>query len=158
MTFISTTRDVARKLMFLFRLVPSFALGNGLVNVVFTDFFGTLDGEEYTVWSPKMAGNACIYLAVEAVGFFVLTLVMEYLIRRPWYSNFVLWVQGRGRAAAALPYVPQEEKDGDVVKEEERVVQDSQDVVVLRDMKKVYPGGKAAVRGLSLGGCEAVAT
>lgn len=34
-TFIPTTREVARALVYVFRLVPAYALGNGLVNLVF---------------------------------------------------------------------------------------------------------------------------
>lgn len=49
MSFISTTRSVARKIVYALRVLPPFALGNGLINVVFVDFFGQLDGKKYTV-------------------------------------------------------------------------------------------------------------
>eukprot|EP00952_Eustigmatos_sp_NYUAD-ZCMA_P013294 52821-Eustigmatos_ZCMA.PRE.1 len=49
--------------------------------------------------------------------------------------------------------VPDDDKDVDVLKEEQRVKNshDGQDVVVLKGLHKIYPGGKAAVQALSLG-------
>ena len=124
MTFIDSTRNVAKKLVYLFKLVPSFALGDGLLNVVFTDFFGQLDGKTYTVYSNEISGCSMIYMAIETVVFFALTLLLEWLIRRP---TFLSMLQG-----AALPSVPDSEKDMDVLKEEARLEKTSDEVVVIK--------------------------
>lgn len=146
MSFIPTTRDVARKVVYFLRLFPAYALGNGLVNVVFVDFFGQLDSTKYSVWDMKISGYSIAYMAVETVVYMMLTLLLEYLSRRRTIANFIAHPN-------SLPAISQADKDADVLKEEQRVSNPTSldDVVILKDMKKIYPGGKVAVRGLSLG-------
>ena len=149
MTFISTTRAVALKLVYVFRLVPAYAVGNGLLNVVFTDYFSLLDNKQYTPFSMRISGYSIVYMSVEVVGFLALTLLLEYLIRRPTVAKLM----GGGPLSAA---VEGGVKDEDVAKEEARVHQQGhgeaeEDVVLIKDMTKVYKGGKFAVRGVSLG-------
>ena len=155
MTFIPTTREVAWKLVYVFRLVPAYAVGNGLLNVVFVDMFSMLDNKQYTPYSKKIAGWSIIYMSMETVGFMVLTLLLEYLIRRPTVAKLL------GGAPLSAAMDTSVEKDADVLKEEARVHLETaaaadagekeEDVVIIKDMTKVYPGGKFAVRGISLG-------
>jgi len=155
MTFISTTRDVAWKLVYVFRLVPAYAVGNGLLNVVFADLFSMLDDNQYTPYSKKIAGWSIIYMSVETLGFMVLTLLLEYLIRRPTMAKLL------GGAPLSATTEAIKDKDPDVLKEEARVhleataatnaMNKEEDVVIIKDMTKVYPDGKFAVRGISLG-------
>jgi ABC-type multidrug transport system ATPase subunit len=153
MTFIPTTRDVALKLVYLFRLAPPFAAGNGLLNVVFTDFFSSLDQKQYTPYSLNIAGYSMIYMSVETVVYFVLVLCVEYLIRRPTVSKLL---EGGSSSMAAKDCSG---KDEAVLEEEDRVRREATmdtmkaggDVVVIKDMTKTYRGGKLAVRGMSLG-------
>jgi ABC-type multidrug transport system ATPase subunit len=155
MTFIPTTRDVALKLVYVFRLVPAYAVGNGMLNVVFVDTFSKLDKKQYTPYSKKIAGWSIIYMSVETLAFMVLTLLLEYLIRRPTVAKLL------GGAPLSAAMDASAEKDPDVLKEEARVHLETaaaaegrekeEDVVIIKDMTKVYPGGKFAVRGISLG-------
>jgi ABC-type multidrug transport system ATPase subunit len=153
MTFIPITRDVALKLVYLFRLAPPFAAGNGLLNVVFTDFFSSLDQKQYTPYSLNIAGYSMIYMSVETVVYFVLVLCVEYLIRRPTVSKLL---EGGSSSMAAKDCSG---KDEAVLEEEDRVRREATmdtmkaggDVVVIKDMTKTYRGGKLAVRGMSLG-------
>lgn len=101
----------------------------------------------FQVWSWSITGYSIAYMAVETVVFFLLTLLLEYLSRRRTIANLIA-------RPGSLPPVSLADKDDDVIKEEQRVNESGcDDVVVLKDMKKIYPGGKVAVRGISLGEC-----
>jgi ATP-binding cassette, subfamily A (ABC1), member 3 len=146
MSFIPTTREAAKVLVWVFRLVPAFSTSNALINVVFKDFQSLIDRKDYSAFDLPIAGYGILYMACEAVVFFAFTLLLEYLIRRPAVAKLL--------GGAPLSAAPEKgEKDEDVAREEARVAsgEAAADAVVLKEMTKVYKGGKFAVRGISLG-------
>jgi ABC-type multidrug transport system fused ATPase/permease subunit len=147
LSFIPTTRKVSKILPWIFRLVPSYAMSSSLINVVFIDLASLNDGKDYSVWDLPIAGYGVLYMAIETVVFFGLTLLLEYLIRRPAVAKLL------GGAPLSAAADKNAVKDEDVGKEEARVAagEAEADAVVLKDMTKVYKGGKFAVRGISLG-------
>ena len=86
-------------------------------------------------------------MGVEAVAFFLGTLLLEYMIRRPALAKLL-----GGAPLSAAPEAGAV-RDEDVRKEEARVADGAADAdaVLLKAMTKTYKGGKRAVRGVSLG-------
>lgn len=70
-------QDVGNGIAGLARLIPQFALGNGLMNMSFLPILGFLDDTVYTPLDTKITGNSLVYMAVCGVVYFVLLLVLE---------------------------------------------------------------------------------
>ena len=86
-------------------------------------------------------------MGIEAVAFFLATLLLEYMIRRPALAKLL-----GGAPLSAAPEAGAV-RDEDVRKEEARVADGAADAdaVLLKGMTKTYKGRKRAVRGVSLG-------
>jgi ABC-type Na+ transport system ATPase subunit NatA len=171
------TRDIYLSyLRFIFLLLPPFALADGLQSLALKFFFSTLElsgRQEYGVWDLSITGYPLLYLGVESVAYIALVIFIEY------QASARYELCGTGRADAKLyghlptadaetdveresGYVvwpndrPEEDeanKDADVRAEEALVRSGGRDGdnVVLKNIKKTYPGGKRAVRGVSVG-------
>lgn len=137
-----TTRNIAKIIIPILRVFPSFSLANSMMNIVFLDVLSMMNNKKYTIYSWDIAGGGMVYMGVGSVLFFIVTLLIEYLIRRPGVSKVL------GPNTAALH---QGQVDEDVAKEAARINKGCDDVVKIKDMTKVYKGGKMAVRGISLG-------
>lgn len=59
------------------RLIPQFALGNGLMNMSFMPILGFIKNTVYTPLDPNITGNSLVYMAICGVVYFVLLLVLE---------------------------------------------------------------------------------
>lgn len=139
-------------LRYLFALFPPFALGDALQNLTLRDSLSFVElkgGEMYSVHDWKISGLNITFLAWECVVYIGLTILFEYLKTIPRFQGAVSTIR-----ASDLPPANDSVKDEDVLAEEKRVLlpETAQNSTILvKDLKKMYPGGKYAVRGVSLG-------
>ena len=135
---------------YLFNIFPPFALGEALNNLSLIDTWSIDElsgGQTYSVTDLNIAGLNLIFLGFESVLYISIAILVEYLSTRPslqvfFNVNFLPSVDTSGL------------RDEDVRAEEERVksgAADASSTILVNDFKKVYPGGKYAVKGVSLG-------
>ncbi|XP_054548976.1 phospholipid-transporting ATPase ABCA7 isoform X1 [Talpa occidentalis] len=139
-------QEVSRILKQVFLIFPHFCLGRGLIDMVrnqaMADAFERLGDRPFQ--SPlrwEVVGKNLLAMMVQGPLFLLFTLLLQH--------NNCLLPQSKLRQ---LP--PLEEEDEDVAHERERVIQGATqgDVLVLRDLTKVYRGQKTpAVNRLCLG-------
>ena len=133
---------------YIFALFPPFALGDGLQSLALIQFLSFLElpgGEVYKPLDWNITGMNLTFLAWESVVYLTATILYEYFSEMPS-------LQGRCRSLV-LPPVDSTLKDDDVLAEEEWVASGAANdcSIVVKDFKKIYPGGKYAVKGMSLG-------
>ena len=127
-----------------------------------------------SAFDARVTGLGLAYMCVEAVMYLVLAIVFDVALRNPRVRQFLDGdgIAGAaasagasaGAGASASPGVQaaaapaEEEVDSDVAAEARRVAAQTasgeaprDDIVLLDTLRKVYRGGKAAVRGLSFG-------
>ncbi|RNF09836.1 ABC1 transporter [Trypanosoma conorhini] len=148
LSLIDTTWGLSDGLRWPFRLMPTYAVGEGIINLL------TLKQRQQvkptlTAWSMEAAGWASLYMACEFPIFFVFMLVMDH-------PRFRLRMQKRSYHPDARS-VPEAHEDSDVEDEREYInnqvsrselVGDAVDVINLR---KVYGNGKVAVKDITFG-------
>jgi ATP-binding cassette subfamily A (ABC1) protein 3 len=139
-----------RVVRYVLALIPPYALADGLHSLCYIDIWSSFElggGLSYKPSDWRIAGLPLAYLAAESVFFLVLVIAIEYVRLIPSVSSYF-------NSAATLP-VDNTPKDEDVVAEELAVAAEDPNTtshrVLIKDCKKMYPGGKYAVRGVSLG-------
>mmetsp|Transcript_30098 Transcript_30098/g.30579 ORF Transcript_30098/g.30579 Transcript_30098/m.30579 type:complete len:1840 (-) Transcript_30098:237-5756(-) len=143
---IESTRDAYKSLRYLFMLCPPFAFGEGLFNMAYIDLFSQLDlgfGKSYKPSDLGIAGLNMIFLIWTSFVYLALVILIEYGIAMP--SIQAKFVNRKIPTDNTI-------RDEDVLEEEKRIKDHSADdsTIVINDVKKVYPGGKYAVRGVSV--------
>ena len=133
---------------YIFALFPPFALGDGLQNMALIQSLSFRElpgGQLYKPLDWNITGLNLTFLAWETVVYLGLTILYEYMSEIPS-------LQG-GCISQTLPPVDENLKDDDVLAEEQRLASGTADgeSIVVKDFKKIYPGGKYAVKGVSLG-------
>lgn len=137
---------------YLFALFPPFALGDVFQNLTLIDFLSILELEGDQKYKPtdwEISGLDIAFLAWESVIYIGIVIGYEYLSTIPSFQAFISTIK-----ASSLPPVNTAVKDEDVLEEELRVHDPeyaAQSTVLVKDIKKMYPGGKYAVKGVSLG-------
>ncbi|EGZ19833.1 ABC transporter lipid export ABCA family [Phytophthora sojae] len=144
---IESTKDVNAVLVFFWRFSPLFNLGYGLLNLVLNELTTIRESDETksSPFSTDLMGWEMIYLFVTAILYGLLAVGIDYAMTFPKVKD---WMSGSDNVVDE-PY----EEDVDVVKEAERVANGEADgdIVKLAGLRKVYRGGKVAVRNLSFG-------
>jgi ATP-binding cassette subfamily A (ABC1) protein 1 len=144
---IESTKDVNSVLVFIWRLSPLFNLGSGLLNLVLNELTSILesDKEKKSPFSTDIMGWEMIFLVLTTVLFSAVAVGIDYALTFPRVKNLL----SRNGDSKDEAY----DEDIDVAKEAERVASGGadSDVVKLQGLRKVYKGGKAAVRNLSFG-------
>ena len=169
MHMIESTYELNQTLMNFYRLFPTFCFGHGLLNIN-SNFFLTpmelsrtdpdaeWDGKLLDAGDDVIAGKDMNWLLVEAFAFTFLAIIIEYVNATPMLFTWItqcIW---------KTPPVAEFEEDSDVKAEEDRVrlnangmrsgapsLGNSEDAIMVDKLTKVYPGGKFAVKGLSIG-------
>jgi len=164
--FLSQLADACRaetSLRYIFRLLPSFSFGWNLVILAFLTqlplidascdvFNGITRGADaylpYNAMELKSGGTSLVFLAVEGLVYFLGVIAIEYVRSKP---NLLMYFR-RDPIVTDAPIV----EDEDVAAEAARVAAQAasgniSDVVLLERLRKVYTGGKVAVRGISYG-------
>lgn len=160
MSFIQSTCEADKTLRFFYRLLPGFALGNGLLQLSFLSSLPLLESicegnpsfaseKSYNAWDVEAAGYNILYLGILTVVYLALAILIDVYRNNPSAQNCF-------RAMSSALGEPPVDTDDDVKRERERIQSASEedlrdDVVVLNRLSKVYPGGKKAVQGLSFG-------
>ena len=158
---INSTQSLAVDLRYIFRLFPAFCLGDGLMQLALCDNgreCPSIGREGYdfdqtvSPLSWNIVGGNLVFMGVEAVVYFLLTLLVEYSLTFPSFLSFLQRVEDTGfDKEKELPT-----EDTDVLAERRRVEEGGadDDVVKLHEMRKVYNskvGPKVAVQSLSFG-------
>jgi len=152
MDIIPSTKDVNDDLKFVYRLVPSFAFGESVINLMTRDsviVFGS--AKKPTDW--VIVGRPSVYLVCEFIAYFASLLIIEYILATPsLYSMCFRPIHVED---------PPKEEDIDVIAEKKRIQAGekiskdaNEDMVVLKGLRKVYPGQdgpKVAVKDLWFG-------
>ncbi|KAL3659652.1 hypothetical protein V7S43_015327 [Phytophthora oleae] len=141
---VESTSDANSVLKFLWRFSPLFNLGNGLMSMVTNDVDSVQYSEDGTTspFSGDVMGWELLYLALTAIGFSGLTLYIDYS------KTFARTKDDTNDSVGE-----NQEIDEDVQKEADRLARGDADgdAVKLVGLRKIYPGGKVAVRNLSFG-------
>ena len=146
MSIIPATKKINRSLMFLYRLFPTFCLGHGLLFVGLKKVLkATGLSQTIDVWGDDFAKWDVVFLAIEAVAYAWGAIGIDYALTVSSVRSLLFGTKIREEVVLEL--------EEDVLTENERVRSGGADgdLVVIRDVKHKYPGGKVAVKGLSLG-------
>ena len=143
------------------RFTPPFCLGNGLFRAINIFLYLFLDGDlEASAWSEPILLYDVIFLAWQGVIYLWLAMQIDRFYTNPhavaMWKKFVsvislrfLWNQSDQsdyEITVALP------EDSDVIREQERVLSGdaNEDLIIVKQLTKVYDTGKVAVNNLNL--------
>lgn len=150
--------DVANAIAWFLRWNPSFCLGKALFNAINIDTFVLiLKDEGLNAWSPAVLRTEVYCLAFQSVVYILLAIQID-----KWSSNphvMALWRNFRALSWVWRDSTPMKvvtvplANDDDVVAEQELVLSGevSNDLILIKQLTKVYDNGKVAVNNLSLG-------
>ncbi|XP_060186206.1 ABC transporter A family member 1 isoform X3 [Lycium barbarum] len=161
MGFINSTTHLNSLLKNFFRLSPGFCFADGLASLALLRQ-GMKNGSRDDVLDWNVTGASILYLAAEAIVYFLLTLGLEFLPQQKRsLSRFHEWWKNLGKSRRTTSFGSSEpllrassgdatselDEDVDVKAERDRVLSGSTDnaVIYLRNLRKVYPGGKSQV-------------
>jgi len=158
MQIIEDTRDINQTLIMFYRLIPGFCFGHGLLAInaapIITWSYNPDAIKSLPPLDAKIAGDDINYLLAEAFGYTLLAIIIEYVNATPMLFSWIT------QCIYRTPPVAEFEEDSDVREEEERVAtaaasmrsgESCEDAIMVDGLTKVYPGGKFAVKGLSIG-------
>lgn len=145
LTTIPKTTSISLQLRYLFRLFPSFCLGDSIGQLALCTGGNQCpsinsDGYDFTTlqspWSWDILGGNITFLAVEIVVYFTLVLLFEFGLTFPKLLSWLYLVQDPGIDTTEL-----EGDDEDVKAERQRIAsgQGDRDVIRLVELRKVYP-------------------
>ena len=154
---LESTCRIERGLRYVFPLLPTYGFGANLLTVSFLDqlhlILATCD--KLTNQKPitsaldtKATGFFLLYFFVESVAFLGILLTVEHINAKPALRQYFF-------PDKQVPFEVQPE-DEDVVAESARIeaavrTNTVTDAITIHDLRKVYAGGKTAVRKLSYG-------
>lgn len=134
------------------RFLPTFCFGKGLLFAFNISSFEYIYGKELTVFDPEIMLIEVIFLAIDAVLYLGLAILLDVLSSNPEAMLCLQHVlcttkSSESSAVAAIP------DDDDVLAEQQRILngEANDDVIVMSELTKIYPNGKIAVNKLSLG-------
>ncbi|KAF0687881.1 hypothetical protein As57867_020372, partial [Aphanomyces stellatus] len=143
---MDSTKDINATLKFIWRLSPLFCVGNGLnsISLITIKIALGLLKKDTSAFSTSVCGWEIAYLAMEAVLFPLIAIGIDYALSFPKIKAKIT----KDPQVEDGPY----EVDEDVQKEQDRVASGAadKDAVVMKNLRKVYKGGKVGVVNLSL--------
>ena len=161
---IPTTTDIASKIVWPFRMIPAFCLGESVITLAQAPSAKSL-GKNVDIWSfDSGIAYPLLFLAGEVIVFFLLTLLLEVL-RRPSIQDIKAALDNGSinNSVAAPPTkinpangrLSLIEEDLDVVDERLQLERGdpsrADDVLTAMHLNKIYPDGKVAVRDVTFG-------
>lgn len=133
-------------IVMILRVFPAFSLGDGLLNLAIGSIPNTSERLAWTrgsLWHKERLGADIIFMAIETVVFFALTLLLDHPSRKRR-------TELRNHHPNEVPS-PIANEDEDVAAERQRVCQsNNEDIVTVRNFRKAY-GEKVAVKNLCFG-------
>jgi ATP-binding cassette, subfamily A (ABC1), member 3 len=142
---MDSTKNVAKILRWIFRVVPSYCVGEGISNLAVLKLEQAY-GTDKKPWSMSVIGWPCVYMAIEVPFYVFITLFIDHPGRRQRAQRFF------HDADAEPEHIADE--DEDVIAERQDVLENPErmsDLVRVETLRKVYPNGKVAVRNLTFG-------
>ena len=147
--FIVSTHDLHMStLRYIFVLFPPCALGEGMNNLALRNYYADIElggNREYSVFDWNICGLNILVMGIESVVFLALTILVDYASTLPSIQQMM-------DKKTDLP--DGDGKDDDVLAEEALVAEGGDAVrsspVLISDVKKCYPSGNYAVKGVSL--------
>jgi hypothetical protein len=153
--------NVSKILTWIFRFFPSFCLGKGLFYAVNAGSVTYLEGhsKNLSVWSEPLLLVEVIFLVLEMIGYTGLAIFLDKWSSNPrmmsYWNAFVglstcNCFRARDKGPDITTALPD---DDDVLAEQDRVLSggSGSDLIVLRQLTKIFSNGKIAVNKLSLG-------
>ncbi|CBZ24580.1 putative ABC transporter [Leishmania mexicana MHOM/GT/2001/U1103] len=145
LSLVDSTAKISRNLRWPFRLVPSYCVGESIINLAMDRQQAVLNLPS-NPWAMEVVGWPCVFMAIEFPIFLLATLFIDHPRRRMWGQT--------GSYDRCAPAEVVDDEDSDVEDEREEVYQQEKknvnmDVVRVVDLRKVYPNGKVAVRNLA---------
>jgi len=133
---ITSTRDVAKIIQWIFRIIPTYSLTYGFLNLSNRDLYALTEGyiTPKNSWEIDIAGGDILFLGMSSVIFLILLFVVEYLknSRIGFLEPKVAWQPS--------------ETDGDVEDEAERIAASNEEFAIkVQQIRKVYRGKKPKV-------------
>ena len=127
---------------------PPFALAEALHGMTTITTWNLLEQTTYKVSDWKIAGMGIAFMGWETVIFLLIVIVYDFVSAMPSFQTLF-----RSSNAQLLTSADDSVKDSDVKAEEQRVRdgQAEDSAILVNNIKKVYAGGKFAVKGVSLG-------
>ncbi|KAF0697422.1 Aste57867_11902 [Aphanomyces stellatus] len=145
---VPSTTELNKSLKFVWRLSPLFNVGNGLNSLAIFTIRATFGRDGYTrglsAFDTKVVGWEVTYLAVESIVFPVIAIGIDYLLSFPKIKAAVM----KDPNVVDAPY----DVDVDVQAEETRIANGAadRDAIVMKNLRKVYKGGKVGIIQMSL--------
>jgi len=150
---LSDTRDAYKDyIQYALCIFPPFALADGLHNMALITVWANYEkgGEAYEPDDWRITGLHMMMMGWESVVYLGLVICIELVGSLPSTQKLA-----ECRFGTPLPAVDQSLKDDDVLEQEAEIangtVNKDNSVILVEDLKKMYRGGKFAVRGVSLG-------
>ena len=147
--YIDSTKSLMKVLIYFFRVVPAFCMGNGLLAISNSVAMAPLTLNPPSLFSFDVAGWDILYMCLTSVGFLLITVFVDHPQRKAKRQLLSF-----NRDAQA----PNVEDEDDDVEEERRVVEGNlrpDDVVTVKKLRKVYDLGggkeKVAVQNITFG-------
>eukprot|EP00472_Partenskyella_glossopodia_P003616 CAMPEP_0197517740 /NCGR_PEP_ID=MMETSP1318-20131121/2799_1 /TAXON_ID=552666 /ORGANISM="Partenskyella glossopodia, Strain RCC365" /LENGTH=1779 /DNA_ID=CAMNT_0043067553 /DNA_START=348 /DNA_END=5687 /DNA_ORIENTATION=- len=134
MDLIDSTQDINKKLKFVWRLSPPFCFAECTINMLRRNFNGRND----ELWDMDVTGWPMIFMAWEAVAFFVLVLVIEHIMLNPQLFTWCI-----PQLVDADEYDEKDDEDEDVKAEKARILDavrngEKLDMVTLVGLRKIF--------------------
>ena len=160
MTNIRSTRALGETLVHIFRLFPTYNVGEGLINISANYYYNEILGRNTSYWAWEIAGRDITFMTIEAVGYLLLVLVTD----APWFLEFVRFFEKK-RAFKAYKrlcgnsFGQNSDIETDVAAESVKCEQSNPDdfTIMLVNVEKIYPPStfrgvaKHAVKHFNLG-------
>jgi ATP-binding cassette subfamily A (ABC1) protein 3 len=148
LSIIESTKDAGKGIRFFFRFVPSYCLGEGIINMASISL-GNAYGLDSSPWDMDVIGWDLLYMGLEFPIFMAIVFYLDSPLRRAQQQA----VLGDGGDNVGEPIV---DEDDDVAVERREIEsgsRDHTDHVVVKNLRKYYPGngGVLAVKDLSFG-------
>ncbi|KAG5510488.1 hypothetical protein GH5_06688 [Leishmania sp. Ghana 2012 LV757] len=145
LSLVDSTKSTSEKLRWPFRLVPSYCMGESIINLAMDRQQAVLNLPS-DPWGMDVVGWPCVFMIMEFPIFLLATLFIDHPWRRLWGQKSSY---NRGAPAEVI-----DGEDSDVEDERKEVYQQelgnvNVDVVRVVDLRKVYSSGKVAVRNLA---------
>ncbi|CAD2215521.1 ATP-binding protein cassette protein subfamily A, member 8 [Angomonas deanei] len=139
-----STKDVAKVLRWIFRIVPSYCVGEGISNLATLQLERAF-GSSKTAFHMDCIGWVCVYMAIEIPVFAFITLFVDHPGRRQRAQRMFHNPNGEPEVI--------DDEDPDVVAEREAVNSGERDgdLVSVHNLRKEYSNGKVAVRNITFG-------
>lgn len=150
----------SKAVAWILRFTPAFCLGNGLFNVINIDTISLIEGKQVNAWSGSVMLFEFIFLAWQSILYPLLAIQLDKWSTNPnavsrWrkVKHFFTckWWQMNNDESRSIALVTLPDDD-DVIAEQDRVLSNEaeDELIVIRQLTKVYDTGKVAVNNLSL--------